>query len=254
MHTTIAVSAAPIVSENGGRRLSIALASTPSEIEEAQRLRWQVFADEMGAHLDGADGIDKDVYDAFCDHLIVRDVEADIVVGTYRILPPSAARAVGRYYSESEFDLSRLLHLRDSMVELGRSCVHPDYRTGGVINLLWAGLARYMQAGGYEYLIGCASICMSDGGQAAASIYRELAKDHMSPAEYRVTPHCRLPLEALESQPGHALPPLIKGYLRLGAWICGEPAWDPDFNTADVLMLMPLSRIQPRYLKWLFGR
>jgi putative hemolysin len=254
MHTTIAVSAAPIVSENGGRRLSIALAATPSEIEEAQRLRWQVFAGEMGARLGGEHGIDQDVYDAFCDHLIVRDVEADVVVGTYRILPPAAARAVGRYYSESEFDLTRLHHLRDNMVELGRSCVHPDYRTGGVINLLWAGLARYMQAGGHEYLIGCASICMSDGGHAAASIYRDLEKEHLSPAEYRVVPRCRLPLEALESRPGHALPPLIKGYLRLGAWICGEPAWDPDFNTADLLMLMPLSRIQPRYLKWLFGR
>jgi putative hemolysin len=254
MQTTIRTEAKPIHSEQGGSRLSIGLARTAAEIEEAQRLRWQVFAEEIGACLDSEYGIDRDMFDSYCDHLIVRDVESDIVVGTYRILSPGGARKAGRYYSEAEFDIARLLHLRDRMVEVGRSCVHPDYRAGGVINLLWAGLARYMASGGFDYLVGCASICMSDGGHAAASIYHDLAKEHLSPAEYRVTPNCRLPLEAMESQDGHALPPLIKGYVRLGAWICGEPAWDPDFNTADLLMLLSLSRIQPRYLKWLFGR
>jgi putative hemolysin len=176
------------------------------------------------------------------------------VVGTYRILPPERVAQVGRYYSEGEFDLSRLRHLRPATVEVGRSCVHPDYRTGGAINHLWSALARYMDTRGYDYLIGCASIPMTDGGHAAASIYAELAERHLSPLEYRVTPHHRLPLESLEIQANNDIPPLIKGYVRLGSWICGEPAWDREFNSADLLMLLPLSRIQPRYLKWLFGR
>jgi putative hemolysin len=99
-------------------------------------------------------------------------------------------------------------------------------------------------------MMGCASVSMRDGGRLAVSLYRRLAPDHLSPAEYRVFPRHRLPLEALaaglESPP---VPPLLKGYLRLGAWICGEPAWDPDFNTADLLILLPLSRVNPRYAR-----
>lgn len=254
MATEVLAPLAPISPVQHVPRLSMALAATPHEIEQAQRLRWQVFAQEMGARLAGERGIDRDVFDAFCDHLIVRDNETGNVVGTYRILPPARAREIGRYYSESEFDLGCFDSLRDRVVELGRSCVHPDYRTGAVINMLWAGLARYMQAGGHDYLIGCASIDMADGGHAAASIYRELANAHMSPACYRVTPHQRLPLETMRRDADYTLPPLIKGYLRLGAWVCGEPAWDRDFNTADLLMLMPLERIQPRFLKRLFAQ
>lgn len=248
------VPAAHSLSEHGNKRLSVSIAGTCKEIEEAQRLRWLVFRDEMGARLAGEDGIDRDVFDGFCDHLIVRDLGNDMVVGTYRILSPEKAAQVGRYYSESEFDLRRLHHLRSRTVEVGRSCVHPDYRTGGAINHLWSGIARYMDSRGYDYLIGCASIPMVDGGHAAAGIYAGLASENLSPIEYRVTPYCRLPLEALAAQSSPDVPPLIKGYVRLGAWVCGEPAWDRDFNTADLLMLLPLSRIQPRYLKWLFGR
>ena len=134
------------------------------------------------------------------------------------------------------------------MVEIGRSCVHPDYRTGATIALLWSGLAKYMLDHGHDYLIGCASISMADGGHAAASIYRSLV-DHLSPIELRVFPRCPLPLEALRSDLPVDPPPLIKGYLRAGAYICGEPAWDPDFNTADLPILMPMSKISDRYSK-----
>jgi putative hemolysin len=128
-------------------RLSVGLARGPADIEDAQRLRYEVFAQEMGAQLgDTDDALDQDEFDPFCDHLIVRDDDTTRVVGTYRILPPHKARQLGKLYSENEFDLSRLTHLRSSLIEVGRSCVHVDYRTGSAILLLWAGLAQYMKA------------------------------------------------------------------------------------------------------------
>jgi putative hemolysin len=233
--------------------LQLSLATTTADIEDAQRLRWQVFADELGADLPGSE-LDLDEFDPWCDHLIVRDSAQGLVVGTYRILPPHRARALGRCYADGEFDLAALAPLRPQMVELGRSCVHPAYRGGAVINLLWAGLARYMRAGGHGYLVGCPSIGMGDGGRNAAAIYHALAASHLSPPEYRVTPRCPLPLEAFAPTAAEqALPPLIKGYIRLGAWICGEPAWDPAFHTADLLMLMPMARIAPRHLQRLLA-
>jgi len=174
------------------------------------------------------------------------------VVGTYRILSPSAAKRVGDYYTETEFDLTRLQHLRGNMVELGRSCVHADYRSGGVITLLWAGLAEYMIRGKHDYLIGCASIGMADGGHNAAGIWNAVKEKHLSPIEWRVFPRCPLPLESLETTSEPVLPALIKGYLRLGSYICGEPAWDPDFNTADLPILLPLKNINPAYARRFF--
>ena len=139
------------------RNLHVGLATCETEILEAQKLRYRVFADEMGARLaTRTPGVDRDIYDPFCEHLIVRDEAAGRIVGTYRILSPAAARKVGGYYSENEFDLTRLQHLRGRMVEIGRSCIDADYRSGAVIALLWSGLARYMQENGYDHLIGCA--------------------------------------------------------------------------------------------------
>jgi putative hemolysin len=227
--------------------LSFSFARNPSEVAEAQRLRYKVFSEEMGARLNSKDGYDRDGFDAFCDHLLIRESNTNEVVGTYRILSPAMANEAGGYYSAGEFDLSRLEHLFDRTVEVGRACVHPDYRHGGTITLLWAGLAKYMQMHRYEYMIGCGSIGMADGGHMAASLYNRLQEDYMSPQEYRVFPRCPLPLEGLNSELQVACPPLIKGYLRLGAYICGEPAWDPDFNTADMLIMLPLSRMNKRY-------
>lgn len=228
--------------------LAVGFARTPSDILEAQRLRYRVFAGEMGANLPSrTPGVDHDIYDPYCEHLVVRDTQSGEVVGTYRILSPENAELVG-YYSENEFDLTRLQHLRSRLVEIGRSCVHPDYRTGATISLLWSGLAQYMTDRGYDYLMGCASISMADGGHAAASLYNRLA-EHLGPMEYRVFPRCPLPLAALQQDRPAETPPLIKGYLRAGAWICGEPAWDPDFNTADLPILLPMAKVSNRYAK-----
>ena len=232
--------------------LAVGFAHSQTEILDAQRLRYRVFAGEMGANLPSrTPGVDHDIYDPYCRHLVVRDTGTGEIVGTYRILSPENARQIG-YYSENEFDLTRLQHLRPRLVEIGRSCVHPDYRTGATITLLWSGLAQYMTEQGYDYLIGCASISMADGGHAAASLYNCLS-EHLGPQEYRVFPRCPLPLAALQQDRQTPPPPLIKGYLRAGAWICGEPAWDPDFNTADLPILMPMAKVAARYAKRYLG-
>ena len=243
-----------LLAERNAPRLSVSFAQGEKQVREAQRLRYQVFSEEMGACLSNPEsgidpGIDKDMFDPYCEHLLVRDHASGAVVGTYRLLNPKLARRAGGYYSETEFDLTRLGHLQESMVEVGRSCVHPEYRNGPAIGLLWSGVTQYMRQMGYKYLIGCASIGMQDGGHAAASIYRRLSQEHMSPREWRVFPHYRLPLESLNSTLNAPLPPLIKGYMRLGCFICGEPAWDPDFNSADLFLLLPLSLMHKRYAR-----
>jgi putative hemolysin len=236
--------------QSNSRRLTVSLARTADEMLEAQRLRYKVFGEEMGANLpSAAEGIDCDIFDRYCEHLMVRESEDNKVIGTYRILSPEQAQKIGSYYSETEFDLTRLLHLKERMVEVGRSCVHWDHRNGSTIAQLWSGLAQYIQQGGYEYIIGCASISMGDGGHVAASIYHKLHRLYAAPIEYTVFPRCPLPLHALNKNLDAPIPPLIKGYLRLGAYICGEPAWDPEFNTADLLILLPVSRMTSRYAK-----
>lgn len=232
-------------------KLSLSLATTQEEVKEVQRLRYKVFIESMGlSALSNPDGLDKDEFDDHCDHLIVRDSKSLKVVGTYRILGPNAARHIGRYYSETEFDLSRLQHIRSSVAEAGRACIHPDYRSGAVIMLLWAGLAAYMRRERCSYLIGCASISLTDGGQNAAAIYRSLSASDFSPLEYRVVPHTPFPLDEIDSSSTEArIPPLLKGYIRAGAWVCGEPAWDPDFHSADLFVMLPLANLDNRYAR-----
>jgi putative hemolysin len=228
-------------------RLYLSIARNAEEVAEAQRLRYKVFAEEMGAQVNGSNGLDIDGFDQYCDHLLVRESETDRVIGTYRILNPHQANLAGGYYSAGEFDLSRISHLFNSTVEVGRACVHQDYRNGGTITMLWAGLAKYMKTHNYEFMIGCGSIPMTDGGHIAASLFKQIKEKYMAPSEYHVFPHNRLPIEALDGNLEVACPALIKGYLRLGAYICGEPAWDADFNTADMLVMLPLSRLNKRY-------
>jgi putative hemolysin len=210
--------------------------------------------EELGARVGSrVEGIDRDRFDPHCEHLIVRDGDTFEVVGTYRLLPAARAEQIGGFYSEKEFDLARLFHLRSELVELGRSCVHPDYRNGATITLLWGGIGQYLLAHDYRYLIGSASVSLADGGANAAAVYRQLSEKHLAPIEWRVFPRCPLPREMLSVNPGHealsrqAIPPLIKGYLRTGAYVCGEPAWDADFNTADLFMFLPIANLNQRH-------
>jgi len=230
--------------------LVVALVQSEDEALAVQRLRYKIFAEECGAQLQGmSEGVDRDAFDPYCDHLMVRDNDTHEVVGTYRILPASQAQSLGRFYAETEFDLSSLHHLTPKLVEVGRSCIHPDYRNGAVISLLWAGLAQYVLTRGYEYLMGCASINLANGGSNATAIYLTLKQHCLSPDIWRVYPHHPFPLAPVHLRSTPLIPPLIKGYVRLGAYVCGDPAWDKQFNTADMLMLLPLSHINPRYAR-----
>jgi putative hemolysin len=231
-------------------KLAVGLAKTGADVEDAQRIRFKVFGEEMGAKLPSAElGLDIDRYDRYCDHLVARDMSSNQVIGTYRILPPDQAVKAGGYYSETEFDISSLEHLRNNMVEVGRSCVHPDYRDGATITQLWGGLADYIATNEHEFIIGCASIGMGDGGHYAASVYNKIHKLHAAPEGFRVNPLRPLPLDTLNQDLEVIIPPLIKGYLRLGAYIGGAPAWDPEFNCADLFILLPVARMNERYAK-----
>ncbi|MEW1689407.1 GNAT family N-acetyltransferase [Streptomyces sp. NPDC091265] len=234
-------------------RYRVSLAVDQAEVRAAQRLRHQVFAAEFGARLDGPEpGLDSDAFDAYCDHLLVREVATGDVVATYRLLPPERARIAGRLYAEGEFDLTRLAPIRDDLVEVGRSCVHPAHRDGAVIALIWAGLARYMERSGHNWLAGCCSIPLADGGAAAARAWETVRTKHLAPEEYWVSPH-RLwqpPADLPGGRGGPStLPPLLRGYLRLGARICGAPAHDPEFDVADLYVLLSLRGTDPRYLR-----
>ncbi|MER7519519.1 GNAT family N-acyltransferase [Streptomyces sp. NPDC126499] len=233
-------------------RYVVGLARDQEDVRAAQRLRHLVFAGEMGARLDGPEpGLDSDAFDAYCDHLLVRREDTGEVVGTYRVLPPERAAVAGRLYSESEFDLARLAPIRHDLVEVGRSCVHPAHRNGAVIALVWAGLARYMTRTGHDWLAGCCSVPLADGGTLAAATWDAVRTKHLAPEEYWVTPH-RLWTPGATAAPAEGrveLPPLLRGYLRLGAWVCGAPAHDPDFGVADLYVLLSLRRTNPRYLR-----
>lgn len=229
-------------------RLVVRLARGPAEVEAAQRLRWEVFAGEMGARLDSPRaGLDADRFDPFCEHLIVEDETTADVVGTYRLLRPEQALLAGAMYIESEFSIERLERIRPSVVELGRSCVRRDYRTGGAILLLWSGIAELLAGTGCRYLIGCASVPDSDGGRYAASLWRHLWADHAAPESLRVVPRRPLAVDALAHDCDLVVPPLLKGYLRAGAMLLGAPHVDPEFGCVDVPVLMELDRLSARY-------
>jgi putative hemolysin len=228
--------------------LSVYLAGDPGEIDSALALRYEIFAHEYGAEITGSrPGIDEDEFDPHCGHLLVRDDDRDEVVGTYRMLTPEGAAAAGRYYSAGEFDLSRVIRPGRRVLEVGRSCVHRDYRHGGVIALLWSGIGAALHLYRIDYLMGCASVHDEDGDRVGA-LYSRLAARHLSPDDERVRPLQPLPgFDPASTAEPAELPALLKGYLRTGATIGGEPCWDPAFHTADFFIWLAARGITARY-------
>ncbi len=244
----VAPSAPPIARAGD---LVVSLADTPEAIDRALRLRHQVFVGELGARSVMRDGVDRDIFDPYCRHLVVSDQSRGEVVGTYRVMLPEQARQLGCLYADGEFWLTRLNPLRDSIVELGRACVHPAYRTGATIMLLWSGIGALLASCGHRHLLGCVSVSLADGGVHAAQLYHALARRHLADDTLRVWPRQRLDLgEALAADaPTEAVqvPPLMRGYLRAGARLLGEPCRDDAFGCADFPMMLRLDELTGRY-------
>jgi putative hemolysin len=225
-------------------RYQAVVTTDPAIVRGCQDLRQHVFSTEFAAVQD------RDEFDEVCEHLaVLHDGE---VVGTYRLLLPGRSE---RLYSQGEFALDALTPLRPDLVEIGRSCVHPEHRTGAVINLMWATMGRYVASAGYRHLAGCTSVSLADGGAAAANTWELTRARHLAPPDLRVEPRRPwIPLPRTGERPTYAaVPPLLRGYLRLGAWICGPPAHDPDFGVADFFTLLSFDQVGDRYRRYFFG-
>lgn len=247
--------------------LEVRLARSGDEVKQAQRLRYRVFYEEMSAVANARAtffGRDADPYDKFCDHLLVLDhdvVGGPEIVGTYRLLRQEIAQKRKGFYSSGEFQIPNLVrrHNERSFLELGRSCVLKPYRTKRTVELLWHGIWRYFRQHDLDVMIGCASLEGTDP-RRLAPLLGYLRSYSPTPEEWSVKaqPGRGIPLDKLvteaEKTSGmavlRALPPLIKGYLRLGAYICEDAVVDWQFGTTDVLIVLPVERINTRYINY----
>jgi len=236
----------------------VKIATDPSEIEQAQRLRFQVFNLELGKGLRSSyeRGLDVDEFDPYCDHLIVRDLKSGDIVGTYRLMRGAQARRHIGFYSEKEFDLSRIKSLDGELMELGRSCARKDFRDRALIPLMWEAIAEQVRRHNVQYLFGCGSLYTTDAAEVSA-MFTLLKNKYYAAERYRVQPleACRFSglkddvAVADEAALFQKLPSLIKGYLRIGARVCGPPALDREFGTADFFLLLDFGALKEEYLK-----
>jgi putative hemolysin len=239
-------------------RYTLLLSTDPGLIEDAQRLRYQVFASEPGFELaDIAEERDADRFDEFCDHLLVREDTSGELVGCYRMLPPPGAIAAGGLYSATEFDVTELDVLRPSLVEMGRAVVREDHRHGGVVLLMWAGILAYLDRCGYDYVTGCVSVPVRGASDETPGAQIRAVRDFVRrrhASAYTMRPHRPVVLDGKGlddiAPPGRVtVPPLMRGYLRLGAEVCGDPAHDPDFGVGDFPALLDKRKADVRYLQ-----
>ncbi len=244
--------------------LEVRLAATKKEIKRAQRLRYKIFYEEMNAVPDFASRLkrrDKDAFDAICDHLLVVDhaEKKPKVVGTYRLLRQDIAAQHNGFYSASEFNIGPMLaaHPGARFLELGRSCVAQPYRDKRTVELLWHGIWAYVKRHRIDVMFGCASLAGTDPDALALPLsflhHTARADDAFATQalEGRRVAMNRMPLNAINAKQAlHALPPLIKGYLRLGARFGDGAVVDHQFGTTDVLVILPVSAINPRYIDY----
>jgi L-ornithine Nalpha-acyltransferase len=243
--------------------LGLRIARTSDELNAAQALRYRVFYEELGAHPDEAaarTGRDSDRYDAVADHLLVVDHDLgdgpDAVIGTYRLIRREAAEAIGRFYSADEYDISMIERFPGRVLELGRSCVDSAYRGRAAMQLLWRGIAAYVFTHNIDLMFGCASLPGNDVDALAAEL-TYLHANHLAPADIRMR---ALPARYVDMQrmdPAEidarqvlvSLPPLIKGYLRLGGFVGDGAVVDPQFNTTDVAVVVQTDLVTGKYYR-----
>ncbi len=241
--------------QHGGDDYLLRLATSQAEVLAAQSLRYNVFAVELGAVALEPPGMGADQFDDLCDHLIVwhrtpgRAAEA---VGTYRLLPPHSndwhPRA-GGLCADNRFGLMPMESILDRTVEVGPACLRADHRRGPATSMLWRGIVTYLVLGGYRYLLGCVSMDLTDGGRSAAAFWDLALHDHLAPAHRRCRPRNPVPIGRLPRAHTPSIPPLLAGYLRFGAKVCGPPAHNEMFGTADFLLLLDLGSADARNLR-----
>jgi putative hemolysin len=261
---SVLIAADPPTLSTDTPRYTLLLSTDPALIDAAQRLRHDVFTSEPGFAVSGASpgfeaGRDADRFDEHCDHLLVREDVSGELVGCYRMLPPPGAIAAGSLYTATEFDVEGLDTLRPSLVEMGRAVVREDHRNGGVVLLMWAGILAYLDRCGYDYVTGCVSVPVKGSedeapGSQIRGVRDFVRRRHAAPAQYTVHPYRPVTvdgrgLDDIDPPARVSVPPLMRGYLRLGARVCGEPAHDPDFGVGDFPALLDKRQADTRYLK-----
>lgn len=238
-------------------RYSVRLAVSDADVLLSQQLRYEVFAEEMGADVGGSTDqkLDRDRFDEHCQHMLVTETASGKLVASTRLLNRDGANAIGSYYSETEFDMRAIKALEGDLLEVGRTCVRDGYRNGAVIATLWQGLASHIVDNEIPYMIGCASIEWGTDGSMVHAVARRLQQKYLVEESLRVTPNVRVPnpdsdcvVTALK------IPPLMKAYVSLGAKICGEPSWDEAFGVADLFILLKTSDLSSRYARHFFER
>jgi len=242
------------------QQLVVKQAENRAEVEAALKLRYEVFNLELGEGLATSDakGMDADRFDEICDHLLVIDEDENKVVGTYRLLPAYKVEGWSDFYSWQEFDIRPLAGLKGELLELGRSCVHPRYRQAArVISLLWRGIASYVIMNSIEHMFGCTSLHTTDPREVTV-IYHYLLRRQGSHDVPWVEPHPDFRFPLADTTPAvdeerlfAACPPILKGYLRLGALICGPPALDREFNCTDLFTIFSAERATEKYRRHL---
>jgi len=232
---------------------AIDFARSEEELKQAQRLRHQIFFPDS----QDKNAIDQDEFDDYCDHLLVYDTtdeENKLLIGTYRLLRQSRMQDLDHFYTETEFNIDALKASGEELLELGRSCVHPDYRSGIVVLLLWHAIASYIQHFNIGYLFGCGSlpgVNVANHQETLSYLHHHYAiEDALAP--YPVANEAQfdlLPKESLTRKVFSAMPPLIKGYLRLGCLVGHGAVIDPVCNTTDVCLVLPRERINFQYMR-----
>ena len=245
-----------------GGDYEVLITEDPADVDAAQRLRFDVFNNEPGysdSIGDAESGRDADRFDEFCEHLMVRHLPTGELVGCARVLPPPRAIAAGGWYSASEFELDELDAIRGETVEMGRAVVAPEHRSGSVTAMLWAALLGYLEENAYRYMMGCVSVPLDSPigrGRELRGI-RDVARDKYR-GDWQVYPYQHVTvdgatLDELEPPTAARLPALLRGYVRLGARVCGEPAFDEIFDVGDFLTVLDRHRGEARYVERLRG-
>lgn len=243
------------------KNFTVKLAENHEEVEAAQRLRYEVFNLEQGRGLESSDkyGIDFDEFDEYCLHLLVIERTKQEVVGTYRAHLGCIANSAKGFYSSKEYDIRGLYKVADKCLELGRTCISPEFRTGAAVSLLWGAITELLVRAKLIYMLGCVSLETTDP-KIGWALYEYISKKHPANKNFTVTPrpgfilkrpakHEIKKLLSNEDLIKKTIPPLFKGYLRLGGSICGEPVLDKEFGTIDFFIMVDINKVPERYIR-----